>query len=126
MWQAYRRLESSLVRGTPADKVLTEIISLVRFATGQAEILEPYAGRVTQRFNLWIGRQKNAGRIFTEDQMNWLEAIRDYLAVNVEIAPADLMRDNPFSAWGGVVAARQVFGPELNGLLDELSEALAA
>ncbi len=126
VWQAYRRLESSLVRGTPADKVLTEIISLVRFATGQAEILEPYAGRVTQRFNLWIGRQKNAGRTFTGDQMNWLEAIRDYLAVNVEIAPADLMRDNPFSAWGGVVAARQVFGPELNGLLDELSEALAA
>jgi type I restriction enzyme R subunit len=126
VWQAYRRLEASLVRGTPADKVLTEIISLVRFATGQAEILEPYAGRVTQRFNLWIGRQKNAGRTFTEDQMNWLEAIRDYLAVNVEIAPADLMRDNPFSAWGGVVAARQVFGSELNGLLDELSEALAA
>lgn len=126
VWQAYRRLESSLVRGTPADKVLTEIISLVRFATGQAEILEPYAGRVTQRFNLWIGRQKNAGRTFTEDQMNWLEAIRDYLAVNVEIAPADLMRDNPFSAWGGVVAARQVFGTDLNGLLDELSEALAA
>ena len=126
VWQAYRRLEASLVRGTPADKVLTEIISLVRFATGQAEILEPYAGRVTQRFNLWIGRQKNAGRTFTEDQMNWLEAIRDYLAVNVEIAPADLMRDNPFSSWGGVVAARQVFGSELNGLLDELSEALAA
>ena len=126
VWQAYRRLESSLVRGTPADKVLTEIISLARFATGQAEILEPYAGRVTQRFNLWIGRQKNAGRTFTEDQMNWLEAIRDYLAVNVEIAPADLTRDNPFSSWGGVVAARQVFGPELNGLLDELSEALAA
>ncbi len=126
VWQAYRRLESSLVRGTPADKVLTEIISLVRFATGQAEILEPYAGRVTQRFNLWVGRQINAGRTFTEDQMHWLEAIRDYLAVNVEIAAADLVRDNPFSAWGGVVAARQVFGPELNGLLDELSEALAA
>lgn len=126
VWQAYRRLESSLVRGTPADKVLTEIISLVRFATGQAEILESYAGRVTQRFNLWIGRQINAGRTFTEDQMHWLEAIRDYLAVNVEIAPADLVRDNPFSAWGGGVAARQVFGPELHGLLDELSEALAA
>jgi type I restriction enzyme R subunit len=126
VWQAYRRLESSLVRGVPADKVLTEIISLVRFATGQDDILEPYAGRVTQRFNLWIGRQKKAGRVFTDDQLQWLEAIRDYLAVNVEIAPADLMRDNPFSAWGGVVAAKQVFGQELNGLLDELSEALAA
>jgi type I restriction enzyme, R subunit len=126
VWQAYKRLESSLVRGAPSDKVLTDIISLVRFATGQAELLEPYAARVEQRFNLWIGRQIKAGRNFNEEQMNWLRAIKDYLAANVEIAPADLMRDHPFTDWGGVVAARKLFGAELNGMLDELSEALVA
>jgi type I restriction enzyme R subunit len=126
VWQAYKRLESSLVRGAPSDKVLTDIISLVQFATGQAETLEPYAVRVEQRFNLWIGRQKKAGRDFNEEQMNWLKAIKDYLAANVEIAPADLMKDQPFSAWGGVIEARKLFGNELNGMLDELSEALAA
>jgi type I restriction enzyme, R subunit len=126
VWQAYKRLQATLVRGAPSDKVLTDIISLVRFATGQADTLEPYAARVEQKFNLWIGRQKKAGRDYTEDQMNWLKAIKDYLAANVEIAPADLMKDQPFSAWGGVVAARKLFGTELNGMLDELSEALAA
>ena len=50
----------------------------------------------------------------------------NYLAANVEIAPADLMRDQPFTDWGGVVAARKLFGAELNGMLDELTEALAA
>ncbi|MGH8605537.1 MAG: type I restriction-modification enzyme R subunit C-terminal domain-containing protein [Gammaproteobacteria bacterium] len=30
-----------------------------------------------------------AGRNFNEEQMNWLRAIKDYLAANVEIAPAD-------------------------------------
>src|SRR5690606_39441007 len=40
VWQAYRRLEASLVRGAPSDKVLTDIISLVRFATGQEAMLE--------------------------------------------------------------------------------------
>jgi type I restriction enzyme R subunit len=98
----------------------------VQFATGQAELLEPYATRVEQRFNLWIGRQKKAGRDFNEEQMNWLKAIKDYLAANVEIAAADLMRDQPFTAWGGVIAARKLFGAELSGMLDELSEALAA
>ncbi len=112
VWQAYKRLEASLVRGAPADKVLTEIISLVRFATGQAELLEPYSARVDQHFNLWIGRQMKAGRTFSEEQMNWLRAIKDYLAVNVEIAPADLIKDNPFTSWGGIVAARKVFGTE--------------
>jgi type I restriction enzyme R subunit len=126
VWQAYRRLEASLVRGAPSEKVLTDIISLVRFATGQAELLEPYAARVDQRFNLWIGRQIKAGREFNEDQMNWLREIKDYLAANAEISAADLGRDTPFRDWGGVLAARSLFGADLNGLLDELSEALAA
>ncbi|WP_345776331.1 DEAD/DEAH box helicase family protein [Luteimonas salinisoli] len=126
VWQAYKRLEATLVRGAPSDKVLTDVISLVRFATGQADLLEPYSARVEQKFNLWIGRQKKAGRDFNEDQMNWLKAIRDYLAANVEIAPADLMRDHPFADWGGVIEARKLFGTELNGVLDELTEALVA
>jgi len=126
VWQAYKRIEAALVRGAPSDKVLTDIISLVRFATGQIEALEPYSARVEQKFNLWIGRQIKAGKQFTEEQMNWLKAIRDYLAANVEIVSADLQRDTPFSAWGGVIAARKLFGEELNGMLDEMTEALAA
>lgn len=126
VWQAYKRLNASLVRGAPSDKVLTDLISLVRFATGQMDLLEPHAARVDQRFNLWIGRQIKAGQAFTDDQMAWLRAIKDYLAANVEIAPADLMRDQPFADWGGVVAARKVFGDGLNGMLDELSEVLVA
>ncbi len=126
VWQAYKRLNAALVRGAPSDKVLTDLISLVRFATGQADVLEPHAARVEQRFNLWIGRQIKAGKSFSDEQMAWLKAIKDYLAANVEIAPADLMRDQPFSDWGGVVAARRVFGTELNGMLEELSEGLVA
>jgi type I restriction enzyme R subunit len=126
VWQAYRRLQAAVVRGAPGDKVLTDIISLVRFATGQSDVLEPYAARVEQKFNLWIGRQIKAGRDFSEDQMTWLRAIKDYLAANVEIAPADLMKDQPFTAWGGVIAARRLFGNDLNDMLDELSEVLVA
>ncbi|MGH8510662.1 MAG: type I restriction-modification enzyme R subunit C-terminal domain-containing protein [Gammaproteobacteria bacterium] len=49
----------------------------MRFATGQVDLLEPYAARVEQRFNLWIGCQIKAGRNFNEEQMNWLKAIKD-------------------------------------------------
>jgi type I restriction enzyme R subunit len=126
LWQAYKRLEASLVRGVPSDRMLTDIISLVRFATGQADVLEPYAARVEQKFNLWIGRQIKAGRTFTNEQMGWLKAIKDYLAANVEIAESDLMRDHPFADWGGVVAARNVFGVALDGILQELNEVLVA
>lgn len=79
-----------------------------------------------QRFNLWVGRQIKAGRTFTDDQMDWLKAIKDYLAANIEMAPADLMRDQPFSSWGGIVKARSLFGEELNELIDEMNEVLGA
>ena len=82
--------------------------------------------RVEQRFNLWIGRQIKAGRSFSDRADGVAEGDQGHLAANVEIAPADLMRDQPFSDWGGVVAARRVFGTELNGMLDELSEVLVA
>ena len=32
----------------------------------------------------------------------------------------------PFRGWGGMVAARKLFGAEFNGMLDESSEALVA
>jgi type I restriction enzyme R subunit len=86
VWQAYKRLEASKVRGVPSDNILTDIISLVRFALGWDEVLEPFSVKVEQRFNLWIGRQKKAGKEYTEEQLGWLRLIRDYLAANVEIS----------------------------------------
>jgi type I restriction enzyme R subunit len=124
VWQAYRRLEASKVRGAPVDKMLTEIIALVRFALGQTEALEPFGVQVEQRFNLWVGRQKKAGKVFSEEQMAWLKLIRDAIAANAEITPRDLMEAPSFTGLGGLVKARTLFGEQLNPLLDELSEAL--
>lgn len=124
VWQAYRRLEASKVRGAPVDKMLTEIIALVRFTLGQADTLEPFGMQVEQRFNLWVGRQKKAGKVFDEEQMAWLRLIRDYIAANAEVTPKDLMEATDFMALGGLVKARTLFGEKLNPMLDELSEAL--
>lgn len=126
VWQAYKRLQASKVRGAPADQLLTDIISLVRFALGHDEVLEPFSVKVEQRFNLWVGRQKKAGREFTEEQMDWLRLIRDHLAANVEIAPRDFMQLPSFSNRGGLIAARRVFGQDLDTLLADLNEALVA
>ncbi|MEI5617468.1 type I restriction-modification enzyme R subunit C-terminal domain-containing protein, partial [Streptomyces brasiliscabiei] len=50
VWQAYRRVAASKVRGAPVDRMLTEIIALVRFTIGQADVLEPFGMQVEQRF----------------------------------------------------------------------------
>lgn len=114
------------MRGAPIEDQLTEIISLVRFALGYDETLEPFGARVKQRFNLWIGREKKAGREYTDVQMTWLEIIASYIAANAEIAPRDFQNAPELSDKGGIFAAREVFGQRLNGMLDDLQGALIA
>jgi type I restriction enzyme R subunit len=126
VWEAYRRLEADKVRGAGAQRLLTDIIALVRFATGQADILEPFSSEVEQRFNLWVGRQIRAGREFTEEQMNWLQLVKAHIAANAEVAPQDLMEIPTFTDKGGLVRARVLFGEQLNPILDDLNEALVA
>jgi type I restriction enzyme R subunit len=126
VWQAYKRLEAAKVRGAPAENLLTEIIALVRFATGQVTALESFSTQVEQRFNLWIGRQKKAGREFTEEQMRWLRLIKDHIAANAAAEPADLGEVSTFADQGGIVRARALFGKGLDAMLDDLNGALVA
>ena len=89
IWRAYKRLASDKVRGNPAG-TLADIVMLVRYALGETEALEPLPSLVAGRFNLWLGREEKAGRIYSDEQRAWLTAIRDHLAVNVEITTGDL------------------------------------
>ena len=114
------------MRGAPADKLLTEIIALVRFALGQKEFLEPISADVTRRFNLWLGRQKQARVTYSAEQLSWLTRIKDHIAANAEISARDMMDMAEFTDHGGLVKARNLFGSELNGLLDDLTSALVA
>ncbi|MEQ8356096.1 MAG: type I restriction-modification enzyme R subunit C-terminal domain-containing protein [Kiloniellaceae bacterium] len=126
VWQAYKRLDAAKVRGAPVDDQLTEVVSLVRFALGQDEVLEPFSAVVEQRFNLWLGREKRAGRVYTAEQEDWLRAIASYIAANSEIAPRDFQEAPSLADKGGILQARKILGAGLNELLDELQGVLVA
>ena len=122
LWQAYHQLEQSRVRGAGAQKLLTDIISLVRFAIEETETLEPYRESVNRRFRRWLADQ---GRQYTEEQMAWLEMIKDHIATSLDIDMEDF-EEIPFKAKGGLIRVHQLFGEELTGILAELNERLAA
>lgn len=126
VWQAYKRLDAAKVRGAPVDDQLTEVVSLVRYALGQAEALEPFGTVVQQRFNLWLGREKKAGRTYTAEQEDWLRTIASFIAANAEIAPGDFQEVPSFADRGGILQARKILGPNLNDMLDDLHGALVA
>ncbi len=125
LWQAYEKLEKSKVRGAGPQKLLTNIVSLMRFAIGESDVLEPFAEIVDRRFSEWLEEQKKLGRDFTPEQMEWLEMIKGHIASSLGIKMDDF-DTVPFNQKGGAVKAYQVFGPKLNNILEELNEALAA
>ena len=126
VWQAYKRLDATKVRGAPVDQQLTEIVSLVRYALGIDEFLEPFSAKVEQRFNLWLGREKKQGREYTAEQQAWLKAIAGFIAANAEIELKDFMEAPDFADKGGILRAKQLFEPHLNEVLSELQAVLAA
>jgi len=125
VWKAYKRLSSGAIRTNP-DRVLTDIVALVRYALGQRDGLAPLSTEVAARFNLWLGREEKAGRTYTLEQRAWLEAIRDHLAANIDLHLRDLQELPQFTERGGVIAARQAFGSRLDSLIEDLSDALVA
>jgi type I restriction enzyme R subunit len=125
IWRAYRRLDDDRVKDNPA-RALSDIVMLVRYAVGATTTLEPPPATIAGRFNLWLGREERAGRTYTDAQGAWLFAIRDFIAVNIDITPEDLMDAPDFAAQGGLLRAHALFGNRLRPLLDELPQVLTA
>ncbi len=122
LWHAYEALDRSKVRGS-GGRVLTDIVSLVRFAIHQQDELYPFEDDVNARFARWIAQQESNGREFTDEQRQWLEAIRDHVATSLTIE-ADDFEYEPFVQRGGLGKAYQVFGKDLEPILKELNEVL--
>ncbi len=122
LWNAYAVLEKSKVRGASGHRILTDLVSLVRFAIHQDNELIPFPERVNANFNAWLS--SHAGE-FSEEQVSWLLMIRDHIAANLGIEPDDF-EYAPFSQHGGLGRVHQLFGDKLNAMVEELNESLAA
>lgn len=124
LWRAYETLDQAKVRGS-GGQMLTDIVSLVRFALHKEGELVPFEEQVQARFTNWLAQQQNKGKRFTEEQLQWLVLIRNHIAASLGIEMDDFDYA-PFAQKGGAGKVYQVFGKELDGLLDELNEVLAA
>jgi type I restriction enzyme R subunit len=123
LWQAYEALDRSKVRGSER-RVLTDLVTLVRYALHEDDELVPFPARVAERYHAWLLQQQNAGRDFTPEQLAWLGRIRDTIASSLGVTRDDFQYA-PFAERGGLGKAVELFGNELDPLLDELTEVLA-
>ena len=124
LWHAYEVLDASKVRGS-GGAMLTDIVSLVRFALEQEGELVPFHEQVEQRFQGWLLSQQQNGVGFTDEQLQWLIWMKENIAAEMGIT-TESFQYTPFAEHGGIGKATQVFGDRLMPIADELSEVLAA
>ena len=138
LWNAYAALEKSKVKGASSKRILTDLVSLVRFAMHQENELVPFPERVNTNFKAWLAQQQSPspsgrgvrgegaqGPGFTPEQLYWLEMIRDHIAANLSIETDDFELP-PFTQEGGLGKVHQLFGNKLNTIIEELNGTLAA
>jgi type I restriction enzyme, R subunit len=143
LWQAYAAIKKDRVKGTSQRRLLTDLVSLVRFAMQQDNELVPYPERVQANFKAWLaqsaqstqagqttqarhsGEGRNPGIPFTPEQVHWLEMIRDHIAANLGIEIDDF-EYAPFNTEGGLGRVHQLFGAELPKIIEELNRELVA
>lgn len=123
VWRAYEQLEK--VTGSPKSELIA-LVSLLRRISGIDSTLIDYSNKVDLNFRDWI-LKKNAGQHnrFTEEQMQWLRMIKDHIATSIHL-DADDLDYTPFDAEGGKGKMWQLFGEQMDEIINELNEALAA
>lgn len=122
VWKAYEQLEKNKVKGVPPKELLTNIVSLIRFSTGLSDVLEPFTELVNNRFENWVKQQPNE---FQPEQLSWLNKVKDQIAQNAEMSVDDF-EYTPFNQEGGLLKARELFGKDLNNIIQELNGYLIA
>lgn len=124
VWRAYAHLDD-YKGGAPLGE-LTQLVALVRRVAGLDTSLVTNEDRVRRNFQTWIlNRHSGSGEKFSEEQMNWLRMIRDHIATSVRIERDDLDYA-PFDGKGGLGRMHALFGAGIDGVMDEMNEALSA
>jgi type I restriction enzyme R subunit len=122
IWKAYENLEK--VNGQPKNELIA-LVSLVRKISGIDTTLTSYEQTVDRNFKDWVFKKQAGTLKFTEEQMQWLRMIKEYVASSFHIDREDFYL-NPFNAIGGLGKMWQLFGEQTDEIINELNEVLAA
>ena len=134
VWRAYEHAEpkkdvipqkaGSLSKAGPKNEMIA-LVSLIRKVSGIDATLTGYDKTVDKNFQDWVFKKQAGTLKFTEEQMQWLRMIKDYVANSFHLEKEDFELD-PFNKNGGLGKFYQLFKEEYELLLHELNEVLVA
>ena len=124
VWHAYTLLDE--YKGSQPISELTALVALIRRVCGIDATISLYSDTVRRNFKNWI-MTFHSGRVkkFNEAQMEWLRMIRDHIMNSFHLDRDDLDMA-PFDSKGGMGQMYNLFGDQMDSVIDELNEVLAA
>jgi len=123
VYKAFIQLEETNLEN-PRNELIA-LVSILRKLSGIDKNLTNYESVVDKNFQQWIF-SKQAGHVkYTKEQMWWLRKIKEQIVSSFHIEVDDLDY-TPFDSKGGRGMMWQLFGEEMESILDELNEVLAA
>jgi type I restriction enzyme R subunit len=85
----------------------------------------PYRDELRERYRQWLAARDADGKVFSAEQREWLDRMAEHIATSLAIE-----RDDFDSGWfgqhGSLGRAHKLFGAQLQPLMEELNERLAA
>lgn len=123
VWEAYRQLEETNPQ-SPKSEIIA-LVSILRRLTGLDSKLTGYDLTIDKNFQKWVFAKQAGSLKYSAEQMEWLRMIKEHIATSLHVEIDDLDY-TPFDAQGGRGKMWQLFGEEMNNIIDELNEALAA
>lgn len=123
LWRVQEEAEPTAVKGQARS--LIDLIALVRHALHPEAPVVPLAEEIAARYADWLLEQTGRGIVFSYEQREWLDMIRDHIATSLAIE-RESFEDAPFAQKGGLGKVYALFGEKLEPLLAELNERLAA
>ena len=123
VWEAYRQLEETNPQ-SPKSEIIA-LVSILRRLTGLDKKLIGYDLTIDKNFQKWVFAKQAGSLKYSAEQMEWLRMIKEHIATSFHIEVDDLDY-TPFDAQGGRGKMWQLFGEEMEIIIDEMNEALAA
>ena len=122
VWTAFAKDRPSGASPSP-PRQKSDIIPLIKFATGDAKELRSFASIVAQNFEEWLNEQSKTGRTFYPEQREFLHLIRDQMVLSLRLSLDDFDYP-PFKQKGGSMKMYQLFGHDINKIISELNRRL--
>ena len=117
LWRAYEQLDTSKVKKANPDKLLTNIIQVVRYTLGQNDILNGFDEKVNENYEKFIKEKE-----YTKEQIYLLALIKDKIINNSSVEIEDLKENDQEL----LLNMYDKFGADYKNVIEELNIKLVA